>query len=533
MIARNEGKHNLQIIFIVIGVFFCAFLIFPMAYIFLKAILSDTGISLEFYKDIIDRKNFLKIFANSVSVSALSGCITTVLAFIIAYTMNYTNISNKLKKYIRLLVMLPMLLPTITYGFAIIYSFGKQGLITLIFGKQLFEIYGLNGLLIGYVIYTLPISFLLINNTMAYIDKKFSIVSKAMGDSVLRSFFSTIMLPLVGTLTASFIQSFTLSFTDYGIPASVGGNVELMSTLLYNEMLGSMPNFNTGSVVAVLMMIPSVVSFAVLSYISKYNIRYTKISTIELSRNKLRDWICGILSATILILELAIFVVIFIVPLVIQWPYKVSFTLQHFMAIIGDKSLMRVYGNSLLISIITAFFGTLIVYGAGLISARKILSYKYEKILDGISILANTIPGMVLGVAYLMAFKGTFIQNTFFIIIVCNIVHFFSSPYIMMKSGLEKLNASWETTAKLMGDSWLKTIVRIITPNSRGTILEVFRYFFINSMVTVSAVIFIAGARTMVITAKIKELQHFSNFNEIFVLSILILLTNLIVKKEI
>ena len=34
----------------------------------------------------------------------------------------------------------------------------------------------------------------------------------------------------------------------------------------------------------------------------------------------------------------------------------------------------------------------------------------------------------------------------------------------------------------------------------------------------------------MVITAKIKELQYFGKFNEIFVLSILILLTNLVVK---
>lgn len=49
-------------------------------------------------------------------------------------------------------------------------------------------------------------------------------------------------------------------------------------------------------------------------------------------------------------------------------------------------------------------------------------------------------------------------------------------------------------------------------------------------MVTISAVIFIAGAQTMVITAKIKELQYFGKFNEIFVLSMLILATNLIVK---
>ena len=100
----------------------------------------------------------------------------------------------------------------------------------------------------------------------------------------------------------------------------------------------------------------------------------------------------------------------------------------------------------------------------------------------------------------------------------------------MMKNGLEKLSASWETTARLMGDSWLKTVVRIITPNAFSTLLEVFGYYFTNAMVTVSAVIFIAGAHTMVITAKIKELQHFANFNEIFVLSILILATNLAAK---
>ena len=45
-----------------------------------------------------------------------------------------------------------MFLPTITYGFAIIYSFGKQGLITRLLGHQIFNIYGFGGLLLGYVI---------------------------------------------------------------------------------------------------------------------------------------------------------------------------------------------------------------------------------------------------------------------------------------------------------------------------------------------------------------------------------------------
>ena len=79
-----------------------------------------------------------------------------------------------------MIMVLPMLLPTITYGFAIIYSFGNEGLLTKLFGRKLFDIYGFNGLLLGYVIYTLPISFMLIHNAMGYIDKRFMIVSRLM-----------------------------------------------------------------------------------------------------------------------------------------------------------------------------------------------------------------------------------------------------------------------------------------------------------------------------------------------------------------
>lgn len=214
--------------------------------------------------------------------------LTTLLAFLLAYTIHYTNIPKGYKGLICKAAVVPMLLPTITYGFAIIYSFGKQGLITQLLGKQLFEIYGFNGLLLGYVIYTLPISFLLVSNTMEYIDKKFTIVSRIMGDKPLTTFAATVVRPLLGTLAASFVQCFFLCFTDYGIPASVGGEYDVVATVLYNEMLGSIPNFNTGSAVAMLMLIPSIVTIALLHYLEKYNIRYNKISNIEIRKNVVR-----------------------------------------------------------------------------------------------------------------------------------------------------------------------------------------------------------------------------------------------------
>ena len=79
-----------------------------------------------------------------------------------------------------------------------------------------------------------------------------------MGDGVLRSFMNTIVRPLWGTLGGAFVLSFILSFTDFGIPASVGGTYNVVATQLYQVMLGSIPDFNNGAVIAVFMLIPAV-----------------------------------------------------------------------------------------------------------------------------------------------------------------------------------------------------------------------------------------------------------------------------------
>ena len=525
-------KKNFEIkaIYWFIIVLFACFLVLPLGSLLIQSFQSQGNFSFANYIQVIGEKGFLTALQNSFLVSGLSALITTFLAFMMAYAIHYTNIPLLLKKFMKNMTMLPMLLPTITYGFAIIYSFGKQGLWTKVFGHQLFDIYGISGLLLGYVIYTLPIAFMLIHNAMECIDKKFIIVSKLMDDNSFKTFVITLLKPMLGTLAAAFIQAFFLSFTDFGIPASVGGQFEVVASVLYNQMLGSIPNFANGAVVAVIMLLPSVLSIALLHYLERYNIRYNKISTIEFKKNALRDVFWSLIGLMINVFVLAIFMVIFIVPFIQMWPYDMSLTLNHVEAVLMEPALIGVIENSLIVAILTAITGTLVVYGAALAVARSSIHPKLKKVIETIALVTNTVPGMVIGIAYLLIFSGSPIQNTFVIIIVCNIVHFFSSPYLMMKNSLMKMNAGYETTARLMGDSWFKTILRVVTPNALSSLLEVFSYYFINAMVTVSAVIFIAGARTMVMTTKIKELQHFAKFNEIFVLSIFIFIINFIAK---
>ncbi|MCW1040883.1 iron ABC transporter permease, partial [Streptococcus anginosus] len=76
-----------------------------------------------------------------------SALLSVFIAFLMAFAVNFTNMSPGLKRALSLLIMIPMLLPTITYGFTIIYSIGNQGLFTRLLNIDAPDFYGFKGLL--------------------------------------------------------------------------------------------------------------------------------------------------------------------------------------------------------------------------------------------------------------------------------------------------------------------------------------------------------------------------------------------------
>ena len=102
---------------------------------------------------------------------------------------------------------------------------------------------------------------------------------------------------------------------------------------------------------------------------------------------------------------LSIFAVIFVVPFVEEWPYRLGFTLDHFTSVLQDPNLLSVFTNSLFVAFCTAVVGVLMSYGAALITARSTLNGKLKSVIEAIALVINTIPGMVLGIAFLLTFS--------------------------------------------------------------------------------------------------------------------------------
>lgn len=523
-----KSTSIMRMIALPIILFFIFFLLVPLGYVFVQSFQEEGRFTFSVYEKVVQNEGIRSAFLNSLNVSFWAASVTTIIAFSLAYAVHFTKMHKTIRKFIQIGIMLPMLLPTITYGFVLIYTFGNQGTITQLVGKPLFSIYGFNGLLIGYVLYTLPIAYVLMSNVMQYIDKQFIYVSYLMNDRPLRRFYHTVFRPMIGTIGGAFILAFILSFTDFGIPASVGGEYDVVAMSLYRAMLGSIVRFEEGAAIAMLMLIPACVGFIVLSYLQKFSIRFKDAKNLPVLPYKIRDTSFTALSIMVIAMIFVIFSTLIIVPFTKGYPYDLSFTLDHLLNVLQQKDLISVYLNSVIVASLTAILGVAISFSAALLSART--AYKGRAAFDYFSMITNTVPGMVLGLAYLFFFNGSSLKGTLLIIIVSNIVHFFTTPYMMAKNALQKMDISWEITGKLLQDSWLQTVFRVILPNSMRTIYGMLSYYFLNAMVTVSGVIFIVSTSTMLVSTRIKELQHFAKYTDIFILSLFILATNLVVK---
>lgn len=526
----RSSRLEYRIAFTALCILFAITLLYPIATVLLQSFLRNGAFTLSNWIETASKPAFRTMLANSFTVSGLSALIASTIAFFAAYGLAFTNIRPGIKKLVQIVMLLPLFLPSITYGFAVIYSFGRMGLISQIFGPPPFSIYGFWGLLIADVVYALPPAFLVLSNAFRYVDRRFVIVSRVMGDSPWRSFYMTALRPTAGAFISAFVLAFFLAFTDFGIPVSIAGQYSVIATELYATMMGAIPDFGNGAVIAISMLVPSAAAVWVLKRSEKLSFRYSRISEEPPMKSRLRDALFLAFFALVAFILLAIFAVIFVVPFVEYWPYKPDFTLEHVKGVLAESGMGELYLRSVGVAIASAALGTAAAFAAGMIRTRSDMPEWCRMTMDGFAMLTSTLPGMVLGVGFLFAFTGTALQNTLLILVLANLVHFLATPYLMSTTALSKMNAGWETTGLLMGDTWFKSVRRIIVPNARVTLIQMFETYFINSMVTISAIVFLTGSRTMVLTTRIKELQYFERFDAIFALSLLIFLTNVAAK---
>src|SRR5699024_1519066 len=162
-----------RITFSLILLFFIVFLFLPIIYLLGRSFYLEGQLTLYHYKNIFTNLEIVYALFNILKISSSAAIVTTMIVFFMSYAIHMTHSPKWIQSYIKSMTLMPMLVPTITYGFILMYLFGDEGILANILGELPFTIYGKNGLFIGYIIYTLTATYLIIYNAFIYVDHHF------------------------------------------------------------------------------------------------------------------------------------------------------------------------------------------------------------------------------------------------------------------------------------------------------------------------------------------------------------------------
>lgn len=472
---------------------------------------------------IVGSRQFLESLKNSVLVTLTATAVSLVLALVLAWCIARSGLRKK--GFLSQLLSLPMLIPSISHGMGLIVLFGANGVLTNLLGLNT-SIYGFWGIVIGSVMYSFPVAFLMLLDVFQYEDYTVYESAQVLGIPKIRQFLSITLPYLRKPMISVLFATFTLIFTDYGVPLMVGGKFMTLPVYMYNEVIGLM-NFGKGAVVALFLLIPAVVAFLFdLFNKDSGNASFT-VKTFEIKKSRKRDFVCRVLVGVAIVLVLLPIVSFALLTFVEKYPIDMSLSLHNITQAM-DMGTGKYLVNSLIIAVLTAAAGTAIAYLNAYFAARGNGVLARSLHLGSITTLA--VPGIVLGLSYVMFFKGSFLYGTLAILILVNTIHFFASPYLMAYNAMHKLNSNLEAVAKTIGIPSWRLIKDVFIPQTRDTMLEMFSYFFVNSMITISAVSFLSTVKTMPVSMMITQFEGQMLLECSAYISLLILTANLVMK---
>lgn len=507
-------KKNFNSLSIFIFVFFLVSVFYPLVIMLAEVDWNN-------FSDLITSVAFKESLFNSLFVTSISTIISISLAYILSICLNRTNI--KRKKVLKVLITLPMLIPSISHGMGLINLFGANGIISRLFD---FNIIGSIGVIIGSVFYSFPIAFLMIDDGFNYIDNTMYDTAKVLGLTKFQTFKKVTLCYMKKPIISAIFAIFTMIFTDYGVPLAVGGKFLTLPVFLYKEVIGLL-DFSKGTMIGLFLLIPAFVSFFIDNVMKDYSSGAFNSKQYKIKDNKIRDIFANIFIYIVLFSILVLLGSFVYYAFVDNVVLNNTFSLKHIEYVLNND-IGKYLFNSLLISLLVSIIGTIIAYFAAYTTAR--IKGKFSKLIHILTISSLAIPGIVLGLSYTIGFKSSFIYNTFAILILVNIIHFIASPYLMAYNALQKVNPHYEAIAKTCNIPIFKIIFDVIIPCTKSTIREMLVYFFVNSMITISAITFLFNTDTMPLSLLINNYEGSMMLGEAAIVSLIILFFNMIAK---
>jgi iron(III) transport system permease protein len=469
---------------------------------------------------------------NSVLMAAISTVVTVSIAFALAYGL--TRSCMPLKGLFRGILTIPILVPSLLPGIALVYLFGNQG----VFKDWLlgYSIYGPIGIVIGSVFFTLPHAFLIILTALSIADARHYEAAASLKASKWRT-FTTITVPgaRYGIVSAAFVV-FTLVITDFGLPKVIGGQYGMLAVDIYKQVIGQQ-NFEMGAVVSVILLVPAILAFAVDRHMQKRQVALLSARAVPYSPKPdgRKDALCFSFACLVSLFILGMIAMCQIAALVKFWPYDLTLTTKNFAFDLMDGGGWAAYGNSIQLALLTALFGSLVVF-AGAYMVEKADGFRLARSLfHFLAMMPMAVPGMVLGLAYIFFFNNpanplNTIYGTMTVLVVSTVTHFYTVAHLTALTALKQMDPEFESVAASLKQPFHRLFFRVTVPVCLPAILNIAIYLFVNAMTTVSAVVFLYSTDTKLASVAVLNMDDAGDIAPAAAMGMMIFYTNVAAK---
>jgi iron(III) transport system permease protein len=512
------------------------FLTLPLATLLIRSFEDKAGvfIGIANFVQYVQSPALARSTGNTLVFAFLTTLLTIPLAFVFAYAIQRSCIPGK--GVWRSIALIPILAPSLLAALSFIYLFGNQGALKFMLGWfGLSTIYGLPGIVLAMSFAAFPHAVMILLAALALSDARLYEAAEALGTRPWRRFV-TITLPgaKYGLISAAMVV-FTMAVSEFGVPKVIGGNYPVLAIDIYKQVIGQQ-NFQMGAVVGLVLLLPAVVAFMVDRQVRRKQKALLTARSVPYSprRAPVRD---RLLLAYVLLVSVAMLAVMGMAvfgSFVKFWPYNLSLTLAHYTFGFAEAGVEHAYRNSLVLATWCAVLGAAITF-AGAYWVEKTRGADWLRPLIRFqALLPMAVPGLVLGIGYILFFNNPsnplhVLYGTMTILVICTVIHFYSSSHLTAMTALNQLDGEFESVSASLKVPFYKTFWRVTVPVCLPTALDIGRYFFVNAMTTISAVVFLYSPKTTLAAISILQLDEAGAIGSAAAMASLIMATSAII----
>lgn len=409
-----------------------------------------------------------------------SATVATTLALFLAYMNTRTNIPFKFA--FKVISIVPMMIPHILFcvSWALLLN-PSNGILNKLFMELFglqnapFNIYSLWGMIMVEGLLDLPIAYLILAPAMQSFDVSLEESSKVCGASHWRTLLRITLPVLRPAILSAIILVIVRSLASFAAPSVLGipGRIYVLPTHIYRMIsTGFSADYGQAAAIGMSALAASIVLIYLYRYLTSESARFVTISgrgfkptVMDLKQYKYPLFgVVGLLSFVLILLPVIVLLYASFLPYIMVPSLKAfsMMSLQNWNEVLSDPISLLSLKNSLILGIGGATLGVMLSVLVAYVIVK--VRTKLAGVLESLSFLSFSFPGIVVGVGFMWFFVQTPLYGTIWALLVGYIATYLPYGIRPMSSAFVQIHASLEESSRVAGAGAFTTMKRIVIP---------------------------------------------------------------------